>query len=134
MVEHIVHAAFRIGDRRHMIAHVQVFLRHDAVRDQPGHGVVRAAHFGNFQRPGIIVKPAGISHLSARFRIDRRAVQHHFRFRAGFNLVHRALLCDDRFDPRIARLRPKVKFLLRLVRLRQLRVDRIRRVFVRTLP
>ena len=84
VVAHIAHAAFGIGDGRHMIADAQVFFGHDSVRDQSGDGVVGAAHFGNFQRAGIIVEPAGIGHLAARFGIDRSAVEHNFCFCPGF--------------------------------------------------
>ncbi len=134
VIAHITHAAFGIGDGCDVIAHVQVFFRDDAVRDQSGDGVVRAAHLGNFERARIVVEAAGIGDLPAGFGIDRSAVEHDFGFGPRFDLIHRALLGDDRFDARVARLRAKIKFLLRLVRLRQLRVNRIRRVFVGALP
>ena len=49
VVAHVAHASFGIGDGGDVIADVQVFLRDDAMRDQPGDRVVGAAHFGEFE-------------------------------------------------------------------------------------
>ena len=79
----------RVGDGGHAVAHVQIFLRDDAMRDQPGDRVVRAAHFGDFERFGIVVEASGVGHLAAGFGIDGRAVENDFRLRALLDFVYR---------------------------------------------
>ena len=100
VVAHVAHAAFGIGDGGDAIADVQILFRDDAMGDQAGDGVVRAAHFGEFERFGIVVERAGVGDLAAGFGVDRGAVEHDFGFVASFNFVYRAVFGDDGFDAR----------------------------------
>ena len=124
----------RIGDGGDAVAHVQIFLRHDAVRDQPRDRIIRAAHFGHFERFRIVVEAAGIGDLSARFGIDRGAVEDDFGFRALLDFVYRAVFGDDGFDAAVARCGAEVKVGLGFVCFRELRVGGIRGFFVRAFP
>ena len=81
VVAHVARAAVRVGHGGHAVAHVQIFLCHDAMRDQAADGVVRAAHFGHFERAGIIVEAADIGDLAAGFGVDCGAVENDFGLR-----------------------------------------------------
>ena len=81
VVAHVARAALGIGDGGDAIAHVQIFLGDDAVRDESGDRIIRAAHFGDFERFGIVVEAAGVGDLAARFGIDGSAVENDFGFR-----------------------------------------------------
>ena len=80
-------AARGVGFAGDAIAHAQRFLRQHAVRDQARDGIVRAAHFGQFQRAFVIPERAGVGDLPAGFGIERRAVEHDFAFGAGGQFV-----------------------------------------------
>ena len=92
VVAHVARAALGIGDGGDAVADVQIFFRDDAVRDQSGDRIVRAAHFGDFERFGIVVEAAGVGDLAAGFGVDGGAVEDDFGFRALLDFVHRALL------------------------------------------
>jgi len=110
------------------------FLGYHFVRDESRNGVERAFHFGEFLRFGVVVEPAGVGHLPARFRVNHRAVEHHFAGFARLQLIDWAILCDDGLNPAILCARPGVKAQFGLERFRQLRVCRIRRLFRPALP
>jgi hypothetical protein len=93
---------YGVGDGGHAVAYVQIFFGDDAMRDQAGDRVVRAAHFGHFERAGIVVEAAGVGHLAAGFGVDGGAVEDDFGFRAGLDFVHLAVLGDDGFDAAVA--------------------------------
>ena len=91
----------------------------------------------------IVVERPGIRHLPARFRINHRAVQNNFAAPAWNQFVDwpelrvgavSAASKNDRFNPAILRRRPKIKIRLRLERLRQFRISRIRCLLRPTLP
>ncbi len=124
---------FRVRHNRYAIPHAQRLLRHNFVRHEPRHGIKRPLHFREQLRLRVVVERAGIRHLPARLRINRRAVQHYFAAFARFQFIGRAFFCDDGFNPAILRAGAVIKVRLGLDRLRQLRVRRIR-LFVRTLP
>ncbi len=120
VVAHVAEAALGVGDCGYAITYMQVFFGYDAVRDQSGDGVIRAAHFGHFERFGIVEEAADVGDLAAGFGVDRGAVEDDFRFRTFFDFVYLALLGDDGFDAAIARVGAKVKIRLGLVCLRKL--------------
>ena len=128
VVAHVARAALGIGDGGDAVADAQVFLGDDAVRDESGDRIIRAVHFGDFERFGIVVEAAGVRDLSAGFGIDRGAVEDDFGFRALLDFVYRALLGDDGFDAAIARRRAEVEVRLGLEGFRELRVGGIRRL------
>ena len=82
VVAHVARAARGVGDGGDAVAHVQVFFGHDAMRDQPADRIIRAAHFGDFERFRVVVEAAGVGHLAAGFGIDRGAVEDDFGFGA----------------------------------------------------
>jgi len=116
------------------VAHVQVFFCDDAMRDESRDRIICAFHFGDFERFGIVVKSAGVGDLTSGFGVNRSAVENDFSFFALRNFVYRALLCDDRFDTTVARVRAEVKIRLSFECARQLGVGRARRFFVHAFP
>ena len=100
----------------------------------PRDRVVGGRNLGQKLRAGRVVERAGVGNLPARFGVDRRAVKHDFARFASLQLVDRPILPDDRLNANVFRSRTKVKILLRLKCLRNLRISRIRRLFVRTFP
>ena len=85
------------------------------------------------QRHVVVVERAGIGHLAARFGVDGSAVENDFGFVARLDFVHLALLGDDAFDARVARLRAEVKIGLGLESFGELQIDGARRFLVRAL-
>jgi hypothetical protein len=134
VIAHVARAALGVRDGGDAVAHVQIFFRHDAVRDYAADRIIRAANFGDFEAFGIVVEAANVGDLAARFGIDGGAVEDDFRFFALLDFVYLALLGDDGFDAAIARVGAEVKIWLGLECLRQLRVHRVRRVFVHAFP
>ena len=124
----------RIRHHRHAIPHAQSLFRYDFVRYQSRHRIKRSGHIREQLRFGVVVERAGIRHLPARLGVNRRAIENHFSALARLQLIHRPILCNDRFNPAILRRRPKIKIRLRLKRLRQLRIRRIRRFLRPALP
>ena len=108
-----------VGVARDEIAHGKFFLRHNAVRDQAGDGVIRAAHFGNLHRVLVVPERPDVGNLSAGFGVENGAVQNDFAFRAGRQFVHRAVLGDDGLDAAIFRGRRKIKIGLGAIRFRE---------------
>ncbi len=129
-----VFAARAVGIARDEIAYGEFFSCDDAMRDQAGDWIVCAAHFGD--RDGVLVVPerADVGNLSAGFGVEDRAIQDNFAFRAGWEFVYRAVLCDDGFDAAIFRARLEIKIRLRAIPFRKFRVHRIRDVLVPALP
>src|ERR1700722_763307 len=134
MIAHIAMAALGVRNGGDAVTHIEVFFRNDAMRDESGDGVIRAANFGDFERFGIVVEAARVRYLSAGFRVDRCAVEDDLGFRPFFDFVYRTRLCDDGLDAAVARIGAKVKVWLGPVSLRKLRIHRIRGVFVHPFP
>ena len=68
-----------VGVARDAVAHGEFFFRDDAVRDQPGDGIVRAAHVGKLHRVLVVPERADVGNLSAGFGIERRCGRGRFR-------------------------------------------------------
>ena len=71
-----------VGVARDAVAHGKFFFRDNAVRDQSGNGIIRAAHFGKLHRVFVVPERADVGNLSARFGVEHRAVEDDFAFRA----------------------------------------------------
>src|SRR5581483_3598018 len=78
VIAHDARSALGVGYDRDAVADAQGLLGEYFVRDESSDGIVRAAHFGQWLRFGIVVEPPTIRHLPARFRVNHRAVEHHF--------------------------------------------------------
>ncbi len=116
------------------IAYVQVFFRDDAVRDEAGDGIVRAFHFGDFERARFVVEAARVGYLPAGFGVDGGAVEDDFRFRTALDFVYRAGFRDDGLNASVAGARAKVKIRLGLERFREFCIGGIGDLFVRAFP
>ena len=123
-----VFAARAVGVSRDAVAHGKFFFCDDAVRDQSGNGIIRAAHVGKLHRVLVVPERAGVGDLSAGFGVKHRAIEDDFAFSARRELIHRAVFGDDGLDAAIFRGRAEIKIRFRAIRFRELRVHRIRDV------
>ena len=123
-----------VGFAGHAIAHAQRLFGHNAMRDQAGDGIIRAAHFRQFQRAFVIPERAGVGDLPAGFRIEGRAVEHDFAFGARGQFVDEPLGGDDGFDAAVARAGAVVKVGLGAERFRQLGIGGTGDFLMRAFP
>src|ERR1700731_1431764 len=131
MIAHDARAPLGMGLFGDAVADPQRVFGRNAVPHQPCDRVVSAADFGDDLRAGRIVERASISHLPAGFGVDDGAVEDDFAGFARLQFGDGSILRNDRPDARVLRAGGKVKVRLRLMRLRNLRVSRIRRLFAR---
>ena len=96
---------------------------------EPRDRVVRAANLGDDLRAGRIVKRASIGHLPAGLGVNRGTVEHDLARFARLQLGDGSILGNNRADTSVLCTRSKVKVRLRLMRLSNLRVSWIRRLF-----
>ena len=123
-----------VGFPRHAIAHAERIFGHHAMRDESRDGIIRAAHLRHFQRAFVIPKPAGVGNLPSGLRIEGRAVENDFAFRARGQFVNEALGRDDGLDAKVPRARAVIKVRLRAEGFRQLGVGGTGDFLVRALP
>ncbi len=79
VVAHVAGAAVGVGDGGDAVADAQIFFRDDAVRDQSGDRIIRAADFGDFERFGIVVERRQCRRLGRRIRNRSTCGQGRFR-------------------------------------------------------
>ncbi len=127
-------AARAVGVSRDAIAHGEFFFCHDAMRDQAGDRIIRAAHFGKLHRVLVVPKRADVGDLSAGFGVEHRAIEDDFAFRSRWQFVDCAILGDDGLDAAIFRRRIEIKIRLRAISFREFSIHRIRDVFVPAFP
>src|SRR5207245_4372883 len=96
--------------------------------------IKRSLHLREQLRFRLVIERAGVRHLPARLRVNRRAVQNDFAALAGFQLADRPALGDNRPDAAVLRARSVIEIQLRLKRLRQLHIRWIRRLLRPAFP
>src|SRR5256884_5087965 len=102
-------AAVGLSNNRNAVGPADRFFRHNLVRHEARDGVKCALHFGEQLRFRVVVERAGVRHLPARLRINRRAVKHDFTALARFQFIDWTVFGDDGFYPTISRRRPMIE-------------------------